>query len=114
MTSPVLDYMNDVGPAIYYDHSFNVTLESCLEYLRKHPDTAKIQLDQKQVYRFDGDLAGLFWEHRIEKHLHRITMRVNGFTDMLGSTKDMTVLLVPNYRAIDEIRQLHVMTHVIN
>jgi hypothetical protein len=113
MATSLLDYAVMDGNDQYNDEKFRTVLASHADYLRNHPETTKLNLDSKQVYRFDGDIPGLLKAHKIDSYLHWTVMMVNNIVSASASTEGMEVLLVPHYRTLDSIRQMYSMTNVI-
>jgi hypothetical protein len=111
---PIDSLMTDSGPAIYYDTTFMNVLEDFMTYLRTHPTTNIVDIDQMLAYKYEFDFFGLLAQYGIPPNLHWVTLRMNNMTSPNDFAKKAIVLLVPNASTIEAIRQSHMSTRLIN
>lgn len=101
------------GPEIYYTDAFRDTIEDHLMYLKNHPTTTMMMIENSDVLRYRFDLGGLLHTYSVPVHMHWIIARMNGYTSLHGdSIKKNTVtdsyqLLVPDASIVDGIAQMH-------
>lgn len=107
------DLMLSAGPSIYYDDSFRNVLEDHLWYLKNHSSTSVLSIEPIKAYKYEYDLYGLLNNYSINMNLHWIIMRLNNMTDPTEVTRDLKMLLIPDIRVIEQIRQSHMTTRRI-
>ena len=98
-------YFLEDGADVYYEDSFRQAIEDHLTYIREHPTTERYTLLPKDVDRFTGNLFGYLVDIKKPTYMHWIIMRVSGLTDPTDFGINNTLLLVPNIKVIDDIRQ---------
>ena len=113
MTNPIDIIMVNEGPSIYYDFNFRVVLESHLTYFRNNVTTKSQPIIPNDAYRFEGDLYGLLRRLGISSEYHWLIMRVNDFTSPQETTSELKSILVPDPSAVEKIRQLFMITQVL-
>lgn len=111
MSMSINSLMAREGPEVHYDPRFCRTLETYMDYLRKHPDTTNISIGVHDAYKYEGDLNGLLRKYGVPTHLHWVVMRMNGFTSHLQTTPELTHLMLPEEGVVDQIRQLYLTTN---
>lgn len=107
------ELMLSAGPNIYYDDSFRNVLEDHLWYLKNHASTNVLSIEPIKAYKYEYDLYGLLNSYSINMNLHWIIMRLNNMTDPTEVTRDLKMLLIPDIRVIEQIRQSHMTTRRI-
>lgn len=93
--------MPDEGPGVYYDEGFRQLIEDHLEYLRQHPLTEVIDIDPQTAYKGHGDLISVLQDYGVERRLHWIILRVNGYSSPMEYRQDHLLLKVPSTEVID-------------
>lgn len=101
----IFNMLYNPGPAAYYSPALRGVLEDHMTFLRTHPETQAIAVSDLDLYRFEGDLYGLFTELGIPPQYHFVVMRVNGLDSPLVVSSEMRMLWVPSYTVVDQIRQ---------
>lgn len=113
MTNPIDSIMVNEGPSVYYNFNFRVVLESHLTYFRSNVGTKSQPILPNAAYRFEGDLYGLLHSLGIPSEYHWFIMRINDYTSPQETTSELSSLLIPDYSAIEKIRQLFMVTQAL-
>lgn len=108
------ELMEQTGSDIYYDDDFHVVLENHLSYLRNHPSTQEIAIDEIQSHRFEFDFYGLCAHYNVRATMRWIVMRINGFTAPTQADRKIRALLIPDESVVDRIKQSHRPVRRIN
>ncbi len=109
MASTIVNLTTDNGPEVYYDNNFRATLDTHLEYLRKHQTTSVQQITPIDLDLYKGDFYGFLSSKGTPKYLHWIILRLNDMTSPLDFTPEMSIILIPDYQTVDLIRQQYLM-----
>jgi hypothetical protein len=110
MAMAINKLMVQEGPSIHYDPKFCRTLETYMDYLRKHPETQSVPINPHDAYKYEGDLISLLRRYQVPRHLHWVVMRMNEFTSTSDVKQDLQSLLVPLDDVVNNIRQLYLTT----
>jgi hypothetical protein len=105
--------MPDDGPMVMYDETFRSVLEDHMSYLKRHPQTERVDIQNHIANKHHGDFIGVMQWYDIPPSLHWIVMRVNGFSSPMQYSSDMTTMLVPSNGIIDRIVKVHRANHKI-
>lgn len=108
------DLMPDDGPSIYYDARFRQVLEDHMTYLRQHPQTETMDVNNQVANKHHGDFTGVLQSYNIPPHLHWVVSRLNGFTSPSQYRSDQTRILVPSNGALDRLVTVHRANHKIS
>lgn len=93
------------GHESFYDPRFHQMLETYMDYLRKHPGTVTLNLSPHDVYKYQGDWAGLLNNLKIPWEYHWAILRINGFANVCNVDQELSSILVPDLSVLDNIRQ---------
>lgn len=93
------------GGAGYYDPGFTRYLESYLMHLKGLANNQMHPVDSHTLYKYEGDLYGLFDVLGIPRHLHWITMRMNNFTSPTQFNGELYTIIAPTEGVINNILQ---------
>lgn len=99
------------GGDIYWSEEFQTMIESHLAWLKNHPTTYTIAVDDGDAYKYEGDFYGLLAAYRVPTQYHWVVMRMNGLraTTDYDSTKDS--LLIPSYQTLADLVQVFATTY---
>jgi hypothetical protein len=101
------------GLSDYYDPSFRNTLEAHLAFLRTSAQTYTIPVPAFSTVVYNQDLIGFLLESKIAPQLHWLVMRMNGFYSPYDFDARCTVLLIPQSKEVDILRQSWKTTPVL-
>jgi hypothetical protein len=110
----ITNLMRSEGPAIYYDPTFRVVIESHMQFLLQHPTVQSIDLDSQLTYKYENDLFGLLSEVGVPYQLHWIIMRMNNMNSPLELTQEHQSLLIPSDTVISNIQKVYSTTNKLN
>jgi hypothetical protein len=96
------------GPNSFYERAFLSILESHMDYLRKHPQTATIPVSEQDAVIYNGDLQGYLTKYNISMKIHWTIMRMSNLYSTFEFGPDVKFLLVPDETVVDKIRQIYV------
>lgn len=114
MAAPALyQSMRNDGPVVFYTPDFRQLIEDHLEYLKTNNRSTRIQINDKDLHKYEYDLIGLLLEYKLPRHLHWIVMRLNGFTSPDQFTELTTSLLIPEPSEIDRLKNIQSTVHKI-
>jgi hypothetical protein len=114
MATSLANLMINEGPAIYYDPAFRNVLEDHMNYLRKHPSTEVVQVEDGQAFFYTNDFYGLTRALLIPPELQWVMLRMNNMKSPIDYKEDRTLLLRPNQTVVDFIRQSYTSTNRTN
>lgn len=110
----IFKMLYSAGPAAYYTPALRAVLEDHMTYLRTHPDTRVVVVSDLDLYRFEGDLYGLYMELGIPPQYHYTVMRMNEIDSPQLVNPEKRNLMVPSYTVVDQIKQAHTMGGRVN
>ena len=114
MADSLASLMLNEGPAIYYDPDFRNVLEDHMTYLRTHPTTEVIQVDDGQAFLYTNDFYGLTRALLIPAELRWVMLRMNNMKSPTDYKADRTMLIRPNQTVVDFIQQSYSSTNRTN
>lgn len=107
MSMSIHKLMVDEGPGVHYEPAFLATIESHLTYLRQHPDSDYLQVEDGIAHKYEYDFYGLLKYLGVPNAHHWIVMRVNNYTAPYEYRSDKTEILLPSSEAVGQIRRLY-------
>ena len=90
-----------------YDIEVRNVIEDHLVFLISHPKTVWIDIKPEVAYKGDGDLISVLLDYDIDRHLHWVIMRVNGYTSPMQYRSTTTELMIPDPSVILNIIRTH-------
>ena len=100
--------MIETGAEVYYTKEMMDILESHMLYLREHQNTTKININDKELEVYKGDLYGYLTNMKVPMFLHWVIMRMSGMHSTFDFGPTYSTLLIPSETVVDKIRQLYV------
>lgn len=92
---------------MFYNQLFRRHLESYMSWFRKHPETDTLPVDPHDLYKYEGDLYGLFSEMGIDPEYHWLVARVNDLHRAGDVRETMTSLMVPDAGVVGRIKEMY-------
>lgn len=105
------DLMTDSGAFLYYTQVVRNAIDDHMTILRNGQNNEIINLSPKDVERFQGDLYGLFAAINIPRQYHYCVRRMNELDSPQSVPEDLTYLIIPDYKVVDNIRQAVTMAN---
>lgn len=93
------------GPASFYTEAWRVLVEDHIDYFRKHPDTARLDISGIKRYQHNFDLFSILVEHAIPNQYHWAIMRINGFSSTNDYLEDMEYILIPSDTELNRLNK---------
>lgn len=90
----------------YYEVEFRRVLEEHLALI-KNRSTSTLPVDPNTSIRYKGDFFGLLITLNVPRHLHWITMRINGMTSPSDANDDIRSVVVVDPSYINTIFNTH-------
>lgn len=106
MALSINQLQNPDGPETYYNPKFCRMFEQYLPQLKSDPSNEIIPVDPHSLYKFEGDLYGLFSSLGIRKEYHWFVMRINSIKDPRDVSSNINFIILPNFSVLDRIRQV--------
>lgn len=100
----------------FYDRNFRTTIESCLDLLIQHPQTRRLGVESKDVFKYEGDLYSLLELYHVPLDHRWIVLRMNGMhnpnefgthPDASGVTAHGVTLLIPDEEYVNTLFMQH-------
>lgn len=89
------------------EDGYRVYIESHLKYLREHPDTQLITLNQDSVYKNLYDFSSLFMDLGINIEDHWLVLRLNNYTSFKELTMEVIQLWLPPANVVNRLKQMY-------
>lgn len=107
MAMSILEQTVPPGEDSYYTTEWYTVVESHLQWLVQHPETAVVSIDRHDAYKYEGDLAGLLLNMDISVNMHHVVMRMNNMVSPTDFDTEMLYLAIPSASVINEMMNFH-------
>ena len=107
MTLSVQNSMIGLGPEVYYQEDWHVTLESHLLLLMNPSNGTNLAINPHDAWKYEGDLWSVLQAYGAPPQYYWPIMRANGMYSPQEYKRSMTNLLVPAQQTIEQLRTLY-------
>jgi len=106
MGSTLTNLMVKQLPSYISTDAYMTFMLSHMKYLREHPSTQAIILDQGLVYKNEGDFYGLFTDLGYLPENFDLYLWINQFDSPTQLTAEVVSLLIPSDMLVNNLRLL--------